>query len=155
MWHEWDADSTLPWHLLDHDPHCGVRDLIARLNTVADDSPALWRRDDEPDGVQWLDADDAERSLYSFVRWDVAGASAVVCVANFTPVPRTLQVGVPWGGDWTVVLDTDARRWWGSGHRAEDPTVAGVDEACNGCSSSVLLDIGPLSMLYLTARSPG
>ena len=60
---------------------------------VADEWPALWRRDDEPGGFQWLDADDADHSIYAFVRWDTDGADAVVCIANFTPLPATRLPG--------------------------------------------------------------
>ena len=94
------------------------------MNRCADAWPALWRRDTDPAGFQWLDADDAEHSMYSFLRWDDHGVAAVACIANFTPVPRPgYRVGLPWGGEWEVVLDTDAATWWGSGHRGEQTTV--------------------------------
>ena len=155
-WEEWNADAGLPWHLLDHAPHRGVRDLIASLNRLSDRWPALWRRDTDPSGFQWLDADDADHSLYAFVRWGVDGGSAVVGIANFTPVPRPgYRVGLPWDGPWQIVLDTDDALWWGSGHRGEDrPSIIGSDEAWQSLGSSALIDIGPLSMVWLGARSP-
>ncbi len=129
-WQEWNDESELPWHLLDHRAHRGVFDLIGALNAAADAWPALWRRDTDPGGFQWLDADDAAHSLYAFVRWDVDGATAVVCIANFTPVPRPgYRVGPPVGRD----LAGDHRhrrcRLVGSGHRgAEARTIIGTDE---------------------------
>jgi 1,4-alpha-glucan branching enzyme len=156
-WQEWNAESELPWHLLDHASHRGVHDLIVTLNRLAVEWPALWRRDREPGGFQWLDADDASHSLYAFVRWDVEGAAAVVCIANFTPVPRPgYRVGLPWGGSWRVVLDTDDPAWWGSGHRGDGvDVVVGVDEPWQSVGSSAVLDVGPMSMLWLAATSPG
>ena len=137
------------------------------MNGIADDWPALWERDTEPAGFQWLDANDADHSMYAYTRWGLDGATALVCIANFTPVPRPgYRVGLPWGGDWQVVLDTDSPQWWGSGHRGIDTNsiaageqpvdiVAGLDEAWQGQTSSAIIDVGPLSTLWLAARSPG
>ncbi len=155
-WEEWNHEADLAWHLLDHPAHRGVRDLVAHLNAVSDTWPALWRRDTDPGGFQWLDADDADHSMYAFVRWDIDGAAAVVGVANFTPVPRPgYRVGLPWGGEWDVVLDTDAATWWGSGHRGELTAVTASDEPWQDCSASGVLDIGPMAMVLIAARSPG
>ncbi|HSL74581.1 MAG TPA: 1,4-alpha-glucan branching protein GlgB [Ilumatobacteraceae bacterium] len=155
-WEEWNHEAELPWHLLDHAPHRGVHDLLGALNDAADRCPALWRRDSDPEGFQWLDADDADHSLYAFVRWDVDGRSAVVCIANFTPVARPgYRVGLPWGGPWEVEVDTDDARWWGSGHRDEDRrSVTGTDEAWQSLGSSAVLDVGPMSVIWLGASSP-
>ncbi|MGI9645452.1 MAG: alpha amylase C-terminal domain-containing protein, partial [Ilumatobacteraceae bacterium] len=155
---EWNDASELPWHLLDHAAHRGVHDVLQAMNAVADEWPALWARDTDPGGFEWLDADDASYSTYAFVRWDVDGASAVVCIANLTPVPRPgFRVGLPWGGGWQVVLDTDAAAWWGSGHRGTADVVVAeeLDEPYQGQSSSAVLDVGPMSMVWLAAASPG
>jgi len=155
-WQEWSDQSEVPWHLLDHAPHRGVHDLVAALNAVSTRWPALWRRDADPAGFQWLDADDADHSVFAFVRWDVAGDAAVVGVANFTPVPRPgYRVGLPWGGGWSVALDTDASAWWGSAHRGDDAdTVVADDEPWQGVAASAIVDLGPMSMLWLAARAP-
>ncbi len=151
---EWSAHGGLPWQLLDQPAHRGVRDLVARLNDVADRWPALWRRDREPAGFQWLDADDDERAVFAFVRWDLDGAAAVACVANFSDATRAdYRVGLPWAGRWEVVLDTDAAEWHGTGRRSESVTAS--DEPWQGCSSSARIDVAPTSMVWLAARSPG
>jgi len=151
-WQEWNDASELPWHLLDHPSHRGVHDVIAEMSRSADAFPALWRRDTDPAGFQWLDADDATHSMYAFLRWGDHGAAAVACIANFTPVPRPgYRVGLPWNGEWEVVLDTDAAAWWGSGHRSIGPVVATDDEPWQGQPSSALLDVGPMSMLWLAS----
>ncbi|MGB0115055.1 MAG: 1,4-alpha-glucan branching protein GlgB [Ilumatobacteraceae bacterium] len=155
-WQEWNHNTELPWHLREHAAHRGVFDLVRSLNRVAEACPALWRRDREPAGFQWLDADDAAHSMFAFLRWDTDGGAAVACIANFTPVPRAgYRVGLPWGGEWQVVVDTDDVAWWGSGHRGEGNAVVGSDVPWQGQTSSAFVDVPPMSMLWLAANSPG
>ncbi len=156
-WSEWNEGGEVPWHLGEHGPHRGMTELIRRLNETTDDHPALWVRDRDPEGFQWLAGDDAKNSTFSFLRWDVDGRTAVVCVANFTPVPQyAYRVGVPWGGDWEVLLDTDATAFSGSGTRGtESVIVASDDIAAHGQTSSVQFDVPPLAMVWLGAQSPG
>ena len=156
-WEEWTEAHGLPWHLLEHGPHRGVRDLVHTLNRAADTWPAVWRRDHDPEGFQWLEPDDAEHSVYAFLRWDADGRTAVACTANFTPVPRPdYRVGLPWAGDWQVVIDTDAPAFGGSGARGVVPTVAATDaEPWQGQPASAVLDLPPLAVVWLAAPSPG
>jgi 1,4-alpha-glucan branching enzyme len=153
-WTEWNDGSGLPWHLLDHSSHRGVFDLMVSLNGVSAATPALWERDHEPTGFQWLDADSSDHSVLAFLRWGHAGASAVACVANFTPVPRPgYRVGVPWVGDWGVLLDSDAVQFGGSGYRGGEATLAATtDVAWQGQKASLLVDLPPLSMLWIGGR---
>ena len=161
-WDEWDAGGSLAWDLAAVAPHAGVGTLIRDLNAVAEAWPALWSRDRDPTGFQWLDADDAAHSTYSFIRWDREGAAAVICVANLTPVPRPgFRVGAPWGGTWTLLVDTDAPRYSGSGYRtgagthdgAGNTVVAG-DEPWQGQGRSIVLDLPPLAMVMFGATAP-
>ena len=154
---EWNETVGLPWHLLDHAPHRGIRDLLIDLNRVAADHPAMWERDHQPTGFQWLDADDAENSVYAFLRWGHAGASAVACAANFTPVPRPgYRVGLPWPGEWTVVFDSDAPAYNGSGFRGGATTVdATTSVAWQGQPASAMVDLPPLGVVLLAASEPG
>lgn len=150
-----DARWPLPWHLLDRPEHRGVHDLIAHVNDVADRWPALWRRDADPAGFQWLDAHDAEHARFAFVRWDLDGAAAVVCIANCSadPCPE-YRVGLPWAGRWDVVVDTAAPRWCGDG-APQVSFVAGSEDPWHGYGSSARLDLAPVSMVWLAAPSPG
>jgi 1,4-alpha-glucan branching enzyme len=153
-WTEWDDGSSLPWHLLEHVPHRGVRDLIATLNWRTEEWSALYERDHDPGGFQWLEADDREHSIYSFVRWANGGLHAVVCIANFTPAPRDgYRVGLPWAGDWEVVIDTDALTFGGSGYRGALQSVGATPEQpWQGLSASAQIDLPPLSVVWLAAR---
>jgi 1,4-alpha-glucan branching enzyme len=155
-WNEWNDADGLPWHLLDHAPHRGVRDLVAHLNAVAAAWPALWERDHEPTGFQWLEADDAAHSVYAFARWGHAGSSVVVCIANFTPVPRVYRVGVPWSGSWVVLADTDDGRFAGSHYGSlagADVTEAG-DVPWQGQPASIAFDLPPLSVVWFGSHRP-
>ena len=164
-WQEWNDAADLPWHLLEHPPHRGVHEVLIRLNRLHHDFSSLWRRDDDPAGFQWLAADDREHSIYAFLRWGEHGASVVACIGNFTPVPRAgYRVGLPWTGTLRVVLDTDSPEFWGSGHRSSrgaagdidegKPITATVGEAWQQQPASAVLDIGPMSMVWLTANRP-
>ncbi|MFZ4719586.1 MAG: 1,4-alpha-glucan branching protein GlgB [Ilumatobacteraceae bacterium] len=157
---EWNESTGLPWHLLDHAPHRGVHDLLVDLNRRADEWPALFERDHEPMGFQWLNADDADNSTYAFLRWGYAGGTAVACLANFTPVPRPgVRIGLPWAGDWQLVVDTDSPAWGGSGFGGftldgGTSFTATTDVPWQGQPASTVVDLPPLAVLWLAARRP-
>ena len=157
-WEEWKADASLPWHLLEHAPHRGVFDTLTTVNRLADAWPAMWEQDGEPGGFRWLSADDADHSCFAFLRWARSGDEVVACVTNFTPVPRPgYRVGVPWDGEWQVLLDTDHTAFWGSGYRALNgtagPTVGATsDHPWQGQPSSVILDLPPMATVLLGGR---
>jgi 1,4-alpha-glucan branching enzyme len=155
-WTEWNDAGGLPWHLLDHAPHRGVRDLLAELNRVSTQWPSLWERDHEPTGFQWLDADDATHSVYAFLRWGYAGGHAVACIANFTPVPRPgYRVGLPWPGEWHVLVDSDSGQFGGSGYRGAIPVAAATTEnTWQGQPASAEFDLPPLGVVWLGAARP-
>ena len=155
-WTEWSETSTLAWDLLDQAPHAGVHGLVRRLSAVAASWSAVSGREHDATAFTWLDADDAEHSVFAFMRWGHDGADVVVCVANLTPVPRPgYTVGVPWSGAWEVLLDTDHTDWGGSGFRADAATW--YDAGANpwqGQPASLVVDVAPLSVLWLGARRP-
>jgi 1,4-alpha-glucan branching enzyme len=128
---EWSHDRELDWWLLQHPAHLGVKTLVEDLNRLQAQHPALWTGDEAIEGnFWWMEADDHEQSVFAFGRRipDDHPARApgpdgtvpeemVAVVANLTPVPRHgYRLGVPVAGDWRVLLDTDDRRYGGSGH---------------------------------------
>jgi len=156
---EWNESTGLPWHLLDHARHRGIRDLLTNLNHTTVQWPAIYERDHEPMGFQWLDANDADASIYGFLRWGYAGGAAVACVANFTPVPREgYRVGLPWAGQWDLLVDTDSPAWGGSGFSGYSldgaQFTATTDMAWQGQPASTLVSLPPLSVVWLGARRP-
>ncbi len=115
QWQEWDHDRSLDWHLLDHAPHAGVFRLVGDLNRLYRETPALHEMDSDPEGFQWVIAQNAEDSVLAFLRLARHDPPALV-VCNFTPVARhDLLVGVPEPGRWREALNTDAEVYGGSG----------------------------------------
>jgi 1,4-alpha-glucan branching enzyme len=111
---EWSAERSLDWHLLERADHGGVQALVRDLNRVYREQPALWEVDFEPSGFRWLEANDASWNVLVFVRFS-AGGAPLVCAGNFSPVPRhSYRIGLPCGGRWVEVLNTDAAGYGGS-----------------------------------------
>jgi 1,4-alpha-glucan branching enzyme len=111
---EWSEDRSLDWHLLDDPDHAGVRALVRDLNAAYRGQPALWQVDFTSDGFAWLEPNAAGENVLAFLRRD-AGGAPLVCVANLSPVVREpWRVGLPAGGPWREVLNTDSRFYGGS-----------------------------------------
>jgi 1,4-alpha-glucan branching enzyme len=116
QWREWDAESSIDWHLLEERDHQGVQSLVRDLNRIYRDTPALWEIDSEPDGFRWLEPNDAANNVLAFARVGKDRESPLVCVCNFSPLPRQdYRVGMPRSGAWREVLNTDAPEYGGSG----------------------------------------
>jgi 1,4-alpha-glucan branching enzyme len=114
MWHEWDHDSSLDWHLLEYQSHRGVRALVRDLNRLYREEPALWEADVEPSGFEWIDADAADDNMIAFMRIAPSSGHIIVCVCNFSPVLRSrFRIGVPRPGWYREVLNTDAAAYDG------------------------------------------
>jgi 1,4-alpha-glucan branching enzyme len=112
---EWAESRELDWWLLEHPEHAGVHAMVRDLNHAYTSSGALWGRDEEPDGFQWLDANDANRNVFSFVRRS-PGEPDVVCVSNFAALPHEgFRLGLTSAGEWQEILNTDAVAYTGSG----------------------------------------
>jgi 1,4-alpha-glucan branching enzyme len=112
---EWDHEGSLDWHLLEGPAHAGMLRWVADLNRLYRERPALHERDVESDGFAWTRPNEPDTSLFSFLRLSSDG-SPVLVVCNFTPVPRpNLLVGVPRGGYWRELLNSDAGHYGGSG----------------------------------------
>ncbi len=116
QWREWNHDESLDWHLLSYTSHAGVQRLVKDLNTLYRSEPALHDFDFSPAGFEWVDCNDTEQSVLSFLRKGKSPADVVLAVFNFTPVPRPdYRVGVPRPGFWQEILNGDAREYGGSG----------------------------------------
>jgi 1,4-alpha-glucan branching enzyme len=146
---EWSEARELDWGLLQHPPHQGMQALIRDLNRLHRTLPALHARDAEPEGFRWIDADDAERSILSWLRFDGEGGPPVAVLCNFTPVPRSgVRIGLPGPGRWREVLNTDAAFYGGTngGNLGGVDTVA-VPAFGLPCSAEVTLP--PLGTIFL------
>lgn len=113
---EWNFESQLDWDLLQYAPHLGVHQWVRDLNHLYKDNPAAYQLDGEPAGFQWMECDDRDTSVFSFVRFASEPKSALLFVCNFTPVPRqNHRIAVPWPGVWKQLLNSDDTKYGGSG----------------------------------------
>jgi len=147
QWNEWNHDASLDWHLLDFERHRGLQRWVRDLNTALRGEPALYERDFDPAGFQWIDGNDSEQSTASFLRRAHDPRRIVVSVCNFTPVPRhDYRLGVPLAGRWEEALNSDALLYGGSGQG----NLGGCETtpaAAHGHSQSLNITLPPLAML--------
>jgi 1,4-alpha-glucan branching enzyme len=117
QWQEWNHESSLDWGLVQEgNLHQGLQKLVGDLNRLYRTESALHEQDVSQKGFQWVDCHDAEQSTLSWLRFGRQPGQVLVAVCNFTPVPRrNVRVGVPGGGFWREVLNTDAADYGGSG----------------------------------------
>jgi 1,4-alpha-glucan branching enzyme len=149
--HEWNHDVELDWHLLDDARHGGVQLLVRDLNRLYRTLPALHRKDTVPEGFRWVVMNDRENSVFAYLRFGAPEDAPVLAVCNFTPVPRPqYRVGVPRGGTWREVLNSDAAIYGGSnignGGRVEADVVPSHDQP-----ASLALTLPPLATIVLQA----
>jgi len=148
---EWRHDESLEWHLTQYAPHAGLQRLVADLNRFYRQEPALHQADCDPAGFQWVDANDADNSVLSFLRQDAAGEEVMLVVCNFTPVPRQgYRVGVPRPGRWREVLNSDAADYGGSG-QGNLGAVEADSTPFHGRPWSLALNVPPLGAVFLKA----
>jgi 1,4-alpha-glucan branching enzyme len=149
---EWQHDESLEWHVLQYPFHAGVQRWVKDLNRFYRATPALYERDFTADGFEWIDANDSDTSVLSFLRKGARQEDVVLVVCNFTPVPReNYRVGVPRGGCWSECLNSDAHDYGGSG-MGNFGNVEAAPLASHGRYYSLNLRLPPLSMLCLTAQ---
>ena len=150
---EWSHERSLDWHLLQYDSHKGLLRWVERLNRIYRSEPALHERDCDPSGFEWVDAADADNSVLSFLRKGASGEEEVLCVFNFTPVPRGgYRVGVPCGGWWAELADSDAAEFGGSGVTLGGGVKADK-EPWHGRPYSVKLHLPPMAAVFLKRPS--
>lgn len=116
QWDEWNHDKSLDWHLLQWDPHYKTQSYFKALNKLYRDNPALYEIDFEHTGFEWINCEDKENSVVSFIRHGKKKEDMLVIVANFTPIIReNYRVGVPAHCFWEELLNSDAKEFYGSG----------------------------------------
>jgi 1,4-alpha-glucan branching enzyme len=151
---EWSEARSLDWHLLQHESHRGVQRLVADLNRIYASEPALHEVDFEWTGFEWIDANDGDNSVLTFLRRGKTPGDFVVAILNATPVPRSsYRIGVPEAGAYREVFNSDAGRYGGSnmGNMGE---VRAAPIRHMGRPYSVELTLPPLAAIYLKWSKP-
>jgi 1,4-alpha-glucan branching enzyme len=115
QWDEWNHDSSLDWHLLQYKEHAGLKNALKDLNRLYRSRSALYQRDCEPDGFAWIDCNDTEASVISYIRRGADPDDFMVVVCNFTPVVRCdYRIGVPRSGRYVEAFNSDSEFYGGS-----------------------------------------
>ena len=153
QWNEWYHETQLDWPLLERPFHRGVHRYVEDLNRLYREEPALHVGDFDAGGFEWIDCNDAEQSTLSLLRKGDRDTDELVCLFNFTPVPRTnYRVGVPRGGVWEEIFNSDATLYGGSGWG----NLGGVEAApvsVHGRRYSLTLALPPLATVVFK-RAP-
>ena len=156
---EWHHDRSIDWHLLDYPEHAGVQAMVRALNTVYRREPALWEQDFDWTGFRWIDPNDADNSVLSFLRFPVSAGRTIACVANLTPVLRHgYRVGLPQPGRWVEIFNSDSSEFGGSNALTGDVTAEAI--SWNDLEYSAELTVPPLAVVWLahdrgTGPAPG
>ena len=137
--HEWDEKVSLDWQLTEEDLHKELQNYVRDLLHIYQKHPALYESDDDWDGFSWINANDGDRSIYSFVRYAKNHKKSLLFVCNFTPVARPdYRVGVPKRGNYTLILDNEHGAYK-TGEKA--PVLKAVKSECDGQPYSVSLPL--------------
>lgn len=149
---EWNHDTSLDWHLNDTPEHRGIQNWVRDLNRFYASEPAMHELNCSPDGFEWIDANDSQQSTIAFMRKSSNPDDTIVIVCNFTPVIRhNYKVGVPQGGFWKEMLNSDSTEYSGSGV-GNLGGVEAVQEPMHGREYSLNITIPPLSALFFKAK---
>ncbi|SEM17669.1 1,4-alpha-glucan branching enzyme [Xaviernesmea oryzae] len=141
---EWNHDASVHWDLIDDPGHGGLQRLVRDLNLIYVHHPALQFGDVHPEGFEWAVVDDAANSVIGMLRYDSERRVTALIVSNFTPVPRFgYRIGVPFGGTWKAILNTDADVYGGANSHVGDVTAEDIE--AHGRPASVAVDLPALS----------
>lgn len=150
---EWNHDQSIDWHLLQHSSHQGVQRTITLLNNVYCNEQALHQLDTDPAGFSWIDNQNAQQSIFSFIRFAKKACNYVVVISNLTPtVYHDYCIGVPTAGEFEVILNTDDEQLFGSGVRVfshANKTISSQAIASHGQQHSIKISLPALATVYL------
>jgi 1,4-alpha-glucan branching enzyme len=152
QWNEWYHEASLDWHLLKFPLHAGMQQWVEDLNRLYVQEPALHDLDLSPAGFDWVAANDSDQSVLTFLRRGKTTGTVLLVACNFTPVSRhAYRVGVPWGGFWKEVLNSDATEYGGSGLGNAGGIEASYDGS-HGRPYSLNLTLPPLAVVFLRSE---
>ncbi|MEM9884746.1 MAG: 1,4-alpha-glucan branching protein GlgB [Bacteroidota bacterium] len=143
---EWSHAKGLDWSLLDHEYHQNIQAWMKDLNAYYKATPALYEKQFEPEGFEWVEGGDSTNSILSYLRKGEDETPVQLVLCNFTPTPRSqYRVGIPSGGDWKQVLNSDEKKYGGSG-LPKTAEITASDEGWNFKPFSLYVDVPPLAI---------
>jgi 1,4-alpha-glucan branching enzyme len=147
QWNEWNCKASLDWSLLKYPIHKGLRNAVKDLSRVYAENQALWECDFENSGFEWVDINDVQQSVFSYLRWDAERHNPILVILNCTPVPRhNYKIGIPFGGEWDEIFNSDSDVYGGSGV-GNKGRVAAANIDCHGRPCSIEISLPPLGAL--------
>ncbi|MBN1690321.1 MAG: 1,4-alpha-glucan branching protein GlgB [Dehalococcoidia bacterium] len=147
QWKEWDHERSLDWHLLQYAPHSGLQKLVGDIARLYRSEPALYELDFDAGGFEWVDCNDAMHSVVGYLRRGSSTEDVFLVSLNFTPLPHSgYRVGVPRGGNWIEVLNSDAAEYGGSGQGNLGAAEAEL-KSFHGRPYSLSITLPPLAAL--------
>lgn len=149
---EWAHEESLDWHVLQYPNHAGLQKWVEDLNHVYRREPALYEVDSDPAGFEWVDCSDSDQSVLTFLRKGQTTDDVVLVACNFTPVPRAnYRIGVPRGGYWHEIANSDAAQYWG-GNWGNMGGVEAGPVSHHGRPWSVSVILPALSILFFRSK---
>jgi len=146
---EWNYKQELDWSLLEYEKHKKMSDYIKELNKFYLEEKALWLLDHKPEGFEWVEADDKDKSIISFLRFPYNQENHLLVICNFTPVFReNYQVGIPFYKKYEIVFNSDLEKYGGE-NTINQKLYSPFKKSCNSKPYSLKIDLPPLSILYL------
>jgi len=146
---EWNYKQELDWSLLEYEKHKKMSDYVKELNKFYLEEKALWLLDHKPEGFEWVEADDKDKSIISFLRFPYNQENHLLVICNFTPVFReNYQVGIPFYKKYEIVFNSDLEKY-GGGNTINQKLYSPFKKSCNSKPYSLKIDLPPLSILYL------
>jgi 1,4-alpha-glucan branching enzyme len=146
---EWNYKQELDWLLLDYPKHQEIKKYVKDLNHFYKRNNALWLKDYEHEGFEWIEADDNKQSVLSFTRSGEKTEDLMVILCNFTPVPReNYKVGVPFQGQYREIFNSDLEKYGGSGI-INEKAIESKKEELHGFSQLIEVTVPPLAAVYL------
>jgi len=153
QWLEWNEMAELDWALLNEPQHQGIHKLIGRLNLLHHEQPALHELDFSAEGFQWLDCNDQDQSVIALIRYAKDARDAVICILNFTPVPRhNYRIGVPMRAEFEEILNTDSE-WYGGSNLGNLGALECQKQPWMGFEQSIELSLPPLAAVFLRPKT--
>ena len=153
QWREWNHDESLEWHALQYPSHQGIQRWVKDLNLFYRNEPAMHELDFAMEGFEWIDFHDWEHGIISFIRKGKNTDAIILVICNLTPIPRyKYRVGVPRGGFWEEVINSDSEVYGGSGHG----NLGGVEATpvpAHGRDYSISLTLPPLGVLFFKSET--
>ena len=148
--HEWDFTQSLDWHLLKYPVHKGMQDFVKKLNHLYRNETALYENNFSPDGMEWVEANDADNSIFIYLRKGKNEDDVLMVVLNLTPNVFDYKIGVDEGTNWEVILNSDDAQFSGSGVNAE--IVDEEDDEWMYKPNAIILKLPPLSGVVLRQK---